>query len=105
MVKRILPILGLLLSVSLSAQRGGPEPGTVVEYPDAHDPVAAFCDGRYYVFTTGLGCMSSEDLQTWRIEPRVLSETPRWAADKGFRWMPWAPDIQYHNGLWYLYYS
>ena len=105
MVKRILPILGLLLSVSLSAQRGGPEPGTVVEYPDAHDPVAAFCDGRYYVFTTGLGCMSSEDLQTWRIEPRVLSETPQWAADKGFRWMPWAPDIQYHNGLWYLYYS
>ena len=105
MFKKILPLLGLLVTVSLSAQRFGPEPGTLVEYPDAHDPVVAFCDGRYYVFTTGLGCMSSDDLKTWRIEQRVLSETPKWASDKGFRWMPWAPDIQYHNGTWYLYYS
>lgn len=55
MLKKLLPILGLLVTVSLSAQRFGPEPGTLVEYPDAHDPVAAFCDGRYYVFTTGMG--------------------------------------------------
>ena len=105
MLKRILVLTGLLAALTLSAQPRGPRRGTVVENPDAHDPVAAFCDGRYYVFTTGLTVMSSADLKSWRFEDRVLPETPEWAAAKGFRGMPWAPDIQYHDGLWYLYYS
>lgn len=104
-MKRILFLAGLLAALTLSAQPRGPVPGTVVENPDAHDPVAAFCDGRYYVFTTGLTVMSSADLKSWRFEQRVLPEIPQWAADKGFRGMPWAPDIQYINGQWYLYYS
>ena len=92
----------LLLGASLMARN--PESGEF-EYPDAHDPVAAFCDGRYYVFTTGMGIMSSDDLTHWRFEGRVLEETPEWAADKGFRGMPWAPDVQFHDGLYYVYYS
>ena len=92
----------LLLGASLMARN--PESGEF-EYPDAHDPVAAFCDGRYYVFTTGMGIMSSDDLTHWRFEGRVLEETPEWAADKGFRGMPWAPDVQFHNGQYYVYYS
>lgn len=79
--------------------------GMEFEYPDAHDPVAAFCDGRYYVFTTGMGIMSSADLKTWRFEGRVFDEIPQWAADKGFRGMPWAPDVFYHDGTYYIYYS
>ncbi|MBR0533296.1 MAG: family 43 glycosylhydrolase [Bacteroidales bacterium] len=105
MRKQAFIIFGLLLSITLSAQQRGPAIGTTVENPDVHDPVAAFCDGRYYIFTTGLSVMSSADMKTWRFEPRPLSETPRWAADKGFRGMPWAPDIQFINGTWYLYYS
>ena len=105
MLKRILVLTGLLAALTLSAQPRGPRRGTVVENPDAHDPVAAFCDGRYYVFTTGLTVMSSADLKSWRFEDRVLPETPEWAARKGFRGMPWAPDIQYINGQWYIYYS
>lgn len=105
MLKRIVFCLALLSAQVLSAQPRGPVPGTVVTDPDAHDPVAAFCDGRYYVFTTGLNVMSSDDLKNWRFEQRVLPETPAWAAAKGFRGMPWAPDIQYRDGLWYLYYS
>ena len=92
----------LLLGASLMARN--PESGEF-EYPDAHDPVAAFCDGRYYVFTTGMGIMSSDDLTHWRFEGRVLEETPEWATDKGFRGMPWAPDVQFHDGLYYVYYS
>ena len=105
MLKKTLVALGLLAVLTLSAQPRGPVRGTVVENPDAHDPVAAFCDGRYYVFTTGLTVMSSADLEHWRFEERVLPDTPQWAKDKGFRGMPWAPDIQFINGKWYLYYS
>ena len=105
-IKRIMiAMTGILMTAMMSAQPGRPTIGSVVQYPDAHDPVAAFCDGRYYVFTTGMGVMSSDDLVNWRFEKPVFEETPKWAADKGFRWMPWAPDIQYHNGLWYIYYS
>lgn len=105
MRKQAFIIFCLLLSVALSAQQRGPAIGTTIENPDVHDPVAAFCDGRYYIFTTGLSVMSSTDMKTWRFEPRPLSETPQWAVDKGFRGMPWAPDIQFINGTWYLYYS
>ena len=101
----ILAVLLILAALPLSAQRHGPAVGSVVTDPDAHDPVAAFCDGRYYVFSTGLTVMSSADLKSWRFEERVLPDTPQWAKDKGFRGMPWAPDIQYINGQWYLYYS
>lgn len=105
-ILRILLLAAALLPAAvLSAQPRGPQVGSVVENPDAHDPVAAFCDGRYYVFTTGLTVMSSADLKSWRFEQRALPETPAWAVTKGFRGMPWAPDILYHNGLWYLYYS
>lgn len=79
--------------------------GGEFEYPDAHDPVVAYCDGRYYVFTTGMGIMSSTDMKVWRFEGKVLDDIPQWAADKGFKGMPWAPDIQYINGKYYVYYS
>lgn len=105
LTKLFLLSASLFVSFGLSAQRPTITPGTVFEYPDAHDPVAAYCDGRYYVFTTGMSVMSSDDLVHWRFEKPVFSETPQWAVDKGFRGMPWAPDIQYHDGLWYIYYS
>ena len=101
-VKNLLLCAALLIGASLMAR--SPE-SVEFEYPDAHDPVAAFCDGRYYVFTTGMGIMSSDDLTHWRFEGSVLEETPEWAADKGFRGMPWAPDVQFHDGLYYVYYS
>lgn len=95
--------------------------------PDVHDPVMAQGeDGRYYVFSTGMGIsvMSSSNLKTWRQEPSVFSvkaqfpdgkemtfpgnaALPTWTTDsvRGFHGHIWAPDISYHNGKWYLYYS
>ena len=78
---------------------------TVFEYPSAHDPVVAFCEGKYYLFTTGMTVMSSTDMKNWKFENPVFRELPQWARDKGFRGMPWAPDIEFHNGLYYIYYS
>lgn len=75
--------------------------------PDAHDPVMARCDGRYYLFTTGIGCLTSTDLLNWQQGPRVMPVAPQWTSDAvpGFRGDCWAPDILYHEGLWYMYYS
>ena len=78
--------------------------------PNAHDPVMAKGeDGRFYCFMTGMnvGVMSSADMKEWKMEPSALKETPAWAMDTvpGYKGHTWAPDISYHNGQWYLYYS
>ena len=103
--RSLLIVAAFFMAMVASAQPRGPQKGQEFEYPDAHDPVAAYCDGRYYVFTTGMGIMSSADMVTWRFEGRVLDKIPQWAADKGFRGMPWAPDVFYHDGKYYVYYS
>lgn len=79
--------------------------------PAIHDPVMALGeDGRYYVFSTGMGIsvMSSSDLEVWRKEKPVFGrEDLQWARDsiKGFWGHVWAPDISRRDGKWWLYYS
>ena len=74
-----------------------------------HDPVMAKQDDTYYLFTTGRGIAvwSSTDMKTWKREKAVFAEAPQWAVDAvpTYRGHTWAPDISYHNGLYYLYYS
>lgn len=74
-----------------------------------HDPVMIRHGATYYLFATGVGISvwSSRDLKTWRKEAPVFTKAPQWAVDTipGFRGHIWAPDISYHNGQYYLYYS
>ena len=97
------------VSRAQEAQRP-PRPPFDPTCPNAHDPVMALGeDGRYYCFMTGMNIsvLSSADLKEWREEPAVLSQTPQWAIDTvpGYQGHTWAPDISFHNGMWYLYYS
>ena len=123
-MRHFLTISLLLLTFTACAQR---RHHFDAQYPDVHDPVMAQGeDGRYYVFSTGMGIsvMSSSDLKTWQQEPGVFSVTakmpdgkefsspgnaqlPTWTTDsvRGFHGHMWAPDISRHNGKWYLYYS
>ncbi|QDV80259.1 Intracellular endo-alpha-(1-_5)-L-arabinanase [Planctomycetes bacterium K2D] len=63
----------------------------------------------YYVAATGRGVklLRSTDLKSWEPYGRVFDRAvPRWAR----RAIPgtdgiWAPDLSYHDGLYYLYYS
>lgn len=109
MKKTLLTILALTMTIAALAQPGGRNRKIVSDYPMAHDPVVAFCEGRYYLFTTGygVGVMSSADMKTWESEAPALSEIPKWALESvpGYRGHTWAPDIFYHDGTWYLYYS
>ena len=75
----------------------------------AHDPVMIRQDSVYYVYLTGPGIAvwSSVDRQNWHREPSVFDKPPAWAGEAipGFRGNCWAPDISFHNGLYYLYYA
>lgn len=74
-----------------------------------HDPVLIRQDSTYYLFCTGSGITvySSKDRATWKKEKPVFSQAPEWAVKTipGYRGHTWAPDISFHNGLYYLYYS
>ncbi|GAB2781230.1 arabinan endo-1,5-alpha-L-arabinosidase [Rhabdobacter roseus] len=98
-------LLILLLGTFLRAEAQSPS----VSIP-VHDPVLIRQDSLYYLFCTGrgIGVWSSPDLKTWKREPPVFEEPPAWAeqAVPGFRRNHiWAPDISYHAGTYYLYYS
>ena len=77
--------------------------------PITHDPVVAKQGDTYYLFCTGPGITSftSKDLKTWTKANPVFAEQPKWAKDvaPGFNGHIWAPDITFHNGIYYLYYS
>jgi arabinan endo-1,5-alpha-L-arabinosidase len=74
-----------------------------------HDPVMIRHDSTFYLFCTGMGidCWSSPDMKTWKREKPVFNRPPGWAVNSvpGFKGHIWAPDISFHNGLYYLYYS
>jgi arabinan endo-1,5-alpha-L-arabinosidase len=74
-----------------------------------HDPVMIRENGRYYLFATGRGISvwSSDDLHNWVAVKPVFAEPPEWSTEAvpGFRGHIWAPDISWHDGLYYLYYS
>lgn len=74
-----------------------------------HDPVIIKQDSVYYIFCTGNGISvwSSVNMVDWTREKPVFAEAPQWAVDTipGFKGNIWAPDISYHNGQYYLYYS
>ena len=74
-----------------------------------HDPVMIREAGVYYLFATGRGIAvwSSPDRVHWTQEPPVFAAPPAWAvaAVPTFKGHVWAPDISYHAGRYYLYYS
>ncbi|WP_205510565.1 arabinan endo-1,5-alpha-L-arabinosidase [Longitalea arenae] len=75
----------------------------------AHDPVMIKQDSVYYMFCTGMGITvwSSVNRVDWKKEKPVFAEVAGWVLKElpGFKGHTWAPDIRYHNGLYYLYYS
>ena len=107
-------VLGGLFLVSLlwSEDRPPLPPETSAPLPMedvvAHDPVIMREDGRYYLFTTGPGITvwTSGDFENWTRAGRVFEALPKWTeAIPGFNGHVWAPDINFYNGRYYLYYA
>lgn len=68
---------------------------------DFADPFVLRHDGRYYLYATNpdIRCWSSDDLLTWRLEGPAI-------ADDVFPGLvPFAPEVVYADGAFYLYTS
>lgn len=74
-----------------------------------HDPVVIEQNGIYHLFCTGKGISNytSTDLAHWEKGEPVFPQKPDWADTvvPDFKNHIWAPDISFHNGKYYLYYS
>jgi arabinan endo-1,5-alpha-L-arabinosidase len=74
-----------------------------------HDPVMIKEGNTFYLFCTGMGISvwSSTDMKQWKSCKPVFDKAPVWAIEavEGYKGHTWAPDISYHNGKYYLYYS
>lgn len=77
--------------------------------PIVHDPVVAKQGDTYYLFCTGtgIGSYTSKDLKTWEKAEPIFKEKPTWTDQvvPDFNNHIWAPDITFHKGTYYLYYS
>ncbi len=110
-MKRILIIFLLVSAYWLQAQPKPDPVGTVTatRQTSVHDPVMIRQGDTYYLFCTGFGIsfFSSKDLKQWKKEKPVFASAPQWAVEAipGFKGHIWAPDISFHNGKYYLYYS
>ncbi|MGP4022538.1 arabinan endo-1,5-alpha-L-arabinosidase [Actinomadura sp. 3N407] len=86
-----------------------PDPGIITGSTGAHDPSAAKApDGTYIVVTTGdnLPIKTSTDRTAWSDAGVVWPGGASWTTPyTGGARSLWAPDISYHNGQFYLYYS
>src|SRR5450759_1811906 len=80
-----------------------------VEKIMVHDPVMIKQGDTFYLFCTGMGITmwSSGDMVNWKKEKQVFEKAPDWAVEAipGYSGHTWAPDISFHNGQYYLYYS
>ena len=75
---------------------------------EIHDPVMAYEDGTYYVFSTGgrIPFICSEDKITWEHCGRVFERNPPWTREVNPNLADiWAPDISFFNDHWHLYYA
>ena len=71
---------------------------------DFADPSYVKCeeDGYYYMFATGPKIIKTKDLVNYELVGNAFSTRPNWGtAGAGV----WAPDVQYINGQYIMYYS
>lgn len=97
-----LALSGLLLLTSIT---GFAQHQSII----AHDPVIIQENDKYYVFSTGWGIdmWQSDDMKSWELVGSVFDSPPEWTKEAvySFEGHMWAPDIVFHNGQYYLYYS
>ncbi|WP_180687244.1 arabinan endo-1,5-alpha-L-arabinosidase [Streptomyces gossypiisoli] len=104
-----------LLSAALIALL--PSTAEAVTYPDPqpitgqqiiHDPtVIRLKSGGYVAYSTGgvIGARLSKDRVHWEDSGNAFAEPPSWWYEYNGTGDPWAPDISYRDGRYWLYYA
>lgn len=112
-----LPTLLMVLLMASGAVAGAaarsaaatyPYPETIAGATYAHDPsMVKTASGRYFLFYTGGGIeiSTSTDRVAWSADGQVLPGGATWATAYGGWNDLWAPDVSYHDGVYWLYYA
>ncbi|MFJ9035972.1 arabinan endo-1,5-alpha-L-arabinosidase [Streptomyces sp. NPDC102406] len=100
-------LLALLPHTAL-ASGGYPDPQPVTGQRVIHDPtVIKLKDGRYAAYSTGgvIGARLSTDRSHWDDAGNAFATPPSWWYAYNDTGDPWAPDITYRSGRYWLYYA
>ncbi len=103
-------LLPLVATVVFAASIAGAQQVPVLGETFAHDPSPLVKDGgSYFYYSTGQGILarSSTDMSHWSDGPAIFATPPAWTSQDvpGFSGTFWAPDVEYFNGLYHLYYA
>ncbi|MCX5363885.1 arabinan endo-1,5-alpha-L-arabinosidase [Streptomyces sp. NBC_00124] len=97
-----------LLPNTAYAQPGYPDPQPVTGQQIIHDPtVIRLKSGGYVAYSTGgvIGARLSKDRKHWADSGNAFAEPPSWWYEYNDTGDPWAPDISYRAGKYWLYYA
>ncbi|KUM81113.1 arabinan endo-1,5-alpha-L-arabinosidase [Streptomyces curacoi] len=97
-----------LLPTTAEADVTYPDPLPVTGRQIIHDPtVIRLKSGGYVAYSTGgvIGARLSKDLKHWQDAGNAFAEPPSWWYEYNDTGDPWAPDISYRSGKYWLYYA
>ncbi|MDX3754150.1 arabinan endo-1,5-alpha-L-arabinosidase [Streptomyces mirabilis] len=97
-----------LLPSTASADVTYPDPLPLTGRQIIHDPtVTHLRNGRYVAYSTGgvIGARLSTDLHHWDDAGNAFTTPPSWWYDYNSTADPWAPDLSYRDGRYWLYYA
>jgi arabinan endo-1,5-alpha-L-arabinosidase len=97
-----------LLPTTAAADVPYPDPQPITGQQIIHDPtVARLRSGGYVAYSTGgvIGARTSEDRVHWTDAGNAFAEPPTWWYEYNPTGDPWAPDISYRAGRYWLYYA
>jgi arabinan endo-1,5-alpha-L-arabinosidase len=100
----ILFFFGLCSSAACQQDSNPPQEGSnPVIKANAPDPSVIRVGDEYFLYHTGIGIYKSNDLLAWTRVGDAFSKEgrPRWEPNAGL----WAPDVNYINGKYVMYYS
>jgi arabinan endo-1,5-alpha-L-arabinosidase len=95
-------------TASGTAATAYPNPGVVTGDTSVHDPsMVRAADGSYLLFSTGGGIQirTSTNRINFTADGFVLPSGATWATAYGGSTDLWAPDVSFHNGVYWLYYA
>ncbi len=96
-------------STGVQRQPGTPETSPPIGLGGTHDPCIIREGNTWWLFSTGVGIkvQRSNNLVDWQPAGKVFQSPPAWAMRMvpGYKGHTWAPDVQFFDGEYHLYYS
>ncbi|MFH8972493.1 arabinan endo-1,5-alpha-L-arabinosidase [Streptomyces sp. NPDC017890] len=97
-----------LIPNAAQAAESYPDPRPVTGQQIIHDPtVMRLKGGGYVAYSTGgvIGARLSEDGRHWDDAGNAFAQPPAWWYEYNDTGDPWAPDLSYRDGRYWLYYA